>query len=81
MDAIFSAYSEGKDVPPSQVFQTEGFIQAACFLKIISLVEAQGLIKNSWNKILQIEFPVCEEELFYIPTAMQRAPVFPTTRD
>ncbi len=76
---IFQAYADGKDVPPAENFRTEGFIEAGCQLGIISEQEAREKIAESYSAILGQDFPEQYNKGIKIPSAMKRAPVFPTT--
>ena len=79
LQAIFTAYHQGKDVAPAVVFQTEGLLQAACLLEFLNLAQAQQLVKDCWVEVFQTECPVLSADKIQIPVNMNRAPVYPTS--
>lgn len=79
LEAVFAAYQGNKDVPPATLFRLEGFIQAGCALGLMTIAEANRLIAKQWQQHIQRPLPALSTTEVMIPTAMQRAPVYPST--
>ncbi|WP_101760562.1 hypothetical protein [Oceanicoccus sp. KOV_DT_Chl] len=77
---IFMTYQQGSDVAPAMLFRTEGFIEAACTLEVLSLQQAQQIIAEHWQQVFQQPYPLSMEDGIHIPANMERAPVFPSTK-
>jgi hypothetical protein len=86
--AMFSALAAGDDVPPSDRLRTEGMMEAALLLDILS-VEAQvkamdDCYQAAFGRALADEFGEDWQDFFQfpqIPAMAQRAPVYPSTKD
>ena len=62
------------------LFRTEGFIEAACMLGILSQQQARQIIADNWQQVFQQAFPAGMDDGIQIPTHMVRAPVYPSTK-
>lgn len=77
---IFNAYANGNDVPPAQVFRTEGFIEAGCCIGLVSEQTVRELMQSLYRQVFDSEFPAMTGPGIQIPPLMRRAPVYPSTR-
>jgi hypothetical protein len=84
---IFQCYADGDDVATGQQLRLEGFIQAGLVLNIVSLEQVLAVLdtvhRRIFNQPFDTVFPPFNEAdcIIAIPSKMQRAPVFPSTKD
>jgi hypothetical protein len=76
---IFNAYAQGQDVPPAFVFKTEGFMEVGCSMGLVTEQQMQGLMQTLHREIFHTELPLSAGDGLQIPSAMHRAPVYPST--
>ena len=76
---IFSAYQRGDDVPPAQLFHTEGFVEACCVMGVITREEAFQIMAAVYTQVFNEPLVNSSEQEFQIPALMKRAPVYPST--
>jgi hypothetical protein len=81
LDAVYTAWQQGKDVAPVVLFRLEGIIESACLLGFLTLPQANELIASAWHKHSELPLPALSEQDIQIPSAMQRAPVYPSTSE
>jgi hypothetical protein len=79
LSLIFNAYRNNKDIAPAVLFRTEGFIEAGCEMGLITKNQATDLIATAWSRVFEQAMPESNSKLIHIPTAMPRAPVYPST--
>ena len=85
---IFLALATGDDVPPATRLRAEGMMEAAVLLGAASrdaLIESMDeCYRNAGGQRIAEDFGADWQSLFpfpQIPAMMQRAPVFPSTKD
>ena len=85
-EGIFSQYASGLDVATGERLRLEGFIQAGLVLGLVEfddvLAVLDSLHQQAFGKPFEV-FPPCDEAscVIAIPTRMQRAPVYSSTKD
>jgi hypothetical protein len=77
--AIYAAWQQGKDVAPAELFRLEGLIEAACLLEFLTQSQANDLIAAAWRAHCELPLPPLSGQGIQIPSAMRRAPVYPST--
>lgn len=78
---VFAAYQRGEDVSPAQRFRLEGFAEALILSGEISEPEWIALIARLYQEELGQALPESAAGVARVPLLMQRAPVFPSTKD
>ncbi len=86
--SMFAALAGGDDVPPSQRLRAEGMMEAAVLLGLATpealVASMDRCYKAAYGRGISEEFGADWQEFFpfpQIPAMMQRAPVYPSTRD
>ncbi len=85
---MFGALADGGDVPPSQRLRTEGLMEAAVLLELVTeqdlLTAMDSCYTEVFGRAMAEDFGI-EWFQFYpfpqIPAVMRRAPVYPSTPD
>ena len=87
LELIFKRYADGEDVATGQRLRLEGFIQAGLVLDIVAVEQVLAALdtvhRRIFNEPFGAVFPPYNEAdcIIAIPSKMQRAPVFPSTKD
>jgi hypothetical protein len=87
LELIFKRYADGEDVATGQRLRLEGFIQAGLVLDIVAVEQVLAALDTVHQRIFNEPFgavfpPYNEADcIIAIPSKMQRAPVFPSTKD
>ncbi|MFA7555109.1 MAG: hypothetical protein WCY88_12730 [Spongiibacteraceae bacterium] len=77
---IFSAYAQGKDVPPATLFRTEGFIEAGCYMECVTIAEARALVHAVYRQVFDAEMSAMPAGTIHLANFMPRAPVYASTK-
>ena len=84
---IFERYADGDDVALGERLRLEGFIQAGLVLNIVAVDQVLEVLDLAHQRIFDKPFgavfpPYSELDcVIAIPSKMQRAPVYPSTKD
>ena len=86
--SMFAALAGGDDVPPSQRLRAEGMMEAAVLLGVATpfalVASMDRCYRAAFGQGIDEEFGPDWQAFFpfpQIPAMMQRAPVYPSTRD
>ncbi len=85
--AIFTDYHNGNDVPPGMRLRLEGFIQAGLRFALVDRSAVEKILVDTHQQVfgapMPESFPSFDEadQIIPIPPLMQRAPVYPSTKD
>ncbi len=85
---MFAALADGDDVPPAQRLRAEGMMEAAVLLGIATpaalVASMDSCYRAAFGRAIDEDFGADWQAFFpfpQIPAMMQRAPVYPSTRD
>lgn len=79
--AIFAAYRDNEDVSPAQRFRVEGFAEALILAGELSEPHWIAMIARLYQEEVGQVLPESAAGSNRIPLLMQRAPVYPSTKD
>lgn len=78
--ALFTALFEGRDIAPATQYRLEGYLEALVAMGLLSEDEAASLIDRAWREVFNTAPVRGGSSPLSIPVVMQRAPVFPSTK-
>ncbi|MFT4996790.1 MAG: hypothetical protein ACJA0M_000246 [Chitinophagales bacterium] len=87
LERIFEFYADGEDVAVGERLRLEGFIQAGLVFGVVALDQVLVVLDTVHQRIFDEPFgevfPLYDgaDCIVAIPSKMQRAPVFPSTKD
>jgi hypothetical protein len=87
LERIFEFYADGEDVAVGERLRLEGFIQAGLVFGVVALDQVLVVLDTVHQRIFDEPFgevfPLYDDAdcIIAIPSKMQRAPVFPSTKD
>ena len=92
MDAVYQTLQGQGSVPPAMRYRAEGIARVGLFLEFVTAPELASMLEDSHLRLLGENFAArqgvdaaqCIDEsacLLRIPVRMERAPVWPSTKD